>query len=400
MTDQVSWTRFFDEHPISGSTTAFETLSQQYGTLETNIDAIVAGLDNYQDGEIATFTGEAAHAFNELTEGVLGLLREVPGVAAEAKTIFENHHTELVELQSAADEALNRAQTNWNTYVAAKKRNDDAKSSIDGQVVDLEDLQTWEDNAEKDFRTSINASHRDLKIREGKLDVATAQKLDELDVGKLQDPGFWDKVGSAIVDGLVLYANIVTLGNFDELVNLFNAVMEGDLWAALWALKDILDSLVAVLAIVAIIAGSPLTWIVLGLAVAAFAATVALYVSQEADPNSGRVASGSDVVWSGINVAGALVGVKFGGILDITKNLQAGMGLRSLTHFRSGGVIALDTFADVSTFKGGVEFVIGDPIDLEEPPETLDNFLEIQQKNIESGDVEINDKNQVVIGSS
>ena len=149
----------------------------------------------------------------------------------------------------------------------------------------------------------IRAEWGDIRDEENALNRLTVDELDGIDLGDLENPGFWDRVGDAVgalVDFVVEIADIM-MGPLDEILG---ALLRGDWAQLLWELKELLDVVLVVLAVVALFIPfcAPLVIAIFVLSVTALAVNAALYHTQWPNPETGETVGLGDVLWSATGV--------------------------------------------------------------------------------------------------
>ena len=144
----------------------------------------------------------------------------------------------------------------------------------------------------------IRSEWSDIRAAEKRLDDKTISDLDDLRLGDLEDPGFWDKIVSGAFD-LMITLGTIAIGVMCPLVGLY--LMYGGDWAAmLWDLKEILDVVLVVAGVVALFfpLTAPFVIAIAALSVLALAVSATLYATQAPNPQTGETVGLGDVMWS------------------------------------------------------------------------------------------------------
>ena len=344
----TTWTEIFpdvDGSPVRGEHYEFRNARDFFQRFERDAEEIARQFDRFRDDGQASgsLEGDAAAAFARFVDQVGGELDEVPRIAGRAADIFDHHHGELNRLrewaEDGADSALARARTAWRAREDLQER----ASRLSSQVRQLEgDVRSAEDAAAADpagdtseadqlgdqlsgaqsqlggvqddldhqnaVLDDIRAEWSEIRDEENALNRLTVDELDGIDLGDLENPGFWDRVGDAVgalVDFVVEIADIM-MGPLDEILG---ALLSGDWAQLLWELKELLDVVLVVLAVVALFVPfcAPLVAVVFALSVLALAINAALYHTQWPNPETGETVGLGDVLWSatGVLFAGA-----------------------------------------------------------------------------------------------
>ena len=256
----TTWTEIFpdvDGSPVRGEHYEFRNARDFFQRFERDAAEIARQFDRFRgDGQASgSLEGDAAAAFARFVDQVGGELDEVPRIAGRAADIFDHHHGELNRLrewaEDGADSALARARTAWRAREDLQER----ASRLSSQVRQLEgDVRSAEDAAAADpagdtseadqlgdqlsgaqsqlggvqddldhqnaVLDDIRAEWSDIRDEENALNRLTVDELDGIDLGDLENPGFWDRVGDAVgalVDFVVEVADIM-MGPLDEIL--------------------------------------------------------------------------------------------------------------------------------------------------------------------------------------
>lgn len=324
---EIHWTV---TEPVIGDPATYKSGAASYNDLAEQIVGVGKLFDEYTGSDNPKFQGEAARAFNGLAETIREQLNLIPGIAGEAATLLDDHSVRLTALHESADRALATARARWRTYETTKSELLAAEQTADeypfaGQISDLgasladQRVQLLEDDLAA-ARTRLYESLDeavDLANAEDTLERSTSEGLKGIDLGAMADPGFWDKLGGALWDG------ILSIPIYGEIFGLVAAGLRGDWDAVLWRFRDLLDDILfiagvvgTVLFVVGLIVGSafalPLlfTALVLGAAVTKLLIDIHLNKTQLEDPdNPGRTISKREVALSGVAVVGAWLGL-------------------------------------------------------------------------------------------
>ncbi len=310
-----------DGDPVRGSVSEVESVVTMFDRMGTAAENIHSTFETLKDdgGDSDSLRGDAADQFREIVEAVSGSLGDLPRVAGEAHGILNDHLTRLEDLRVEAASALVRANTRWEEVEGARSAVGSAESTntrLQGQVNDLppagenpvadgdrpgaesaadgalEALGIAQGNLEE-AEADLAASKTEwggLREDEDSLNSDTSGRLDDIGLGDLSDPSWWESLLGAAFDLLM------DLSLLDELFALIEAIATGDWAAALWMLKDILDTVMLIVAVVALF--TPLGPLVAVLALTYLAATATLYFTQWPNPETGETVSGLDLAFA------------------------------------------------------------------------------------------------------
>ena len=152
------------------------------------------------------------------------------------------------------------------------------------------------DSAADDLRASREEWGR-LRGDEDELNDRTADRLDDISLGDLEDPSWWESIlGSA-------FDLVMDLTGLDALIDLVAAIASGDWAAALWALRELLDRVLMIVAVIALF--TPLGPLVLALVAIKMAASLALYATKWPHPETGQTIGLTDVAMDSADLLGA-----------------------------------------------------------------------------------------------
>ena len=147
-------------------------------------------------------------------------------------------------------------------------------------------------NSDSEYNDLVNSEH--TRNRE------TVDGLNGIDLGALEDPGFWDKVGDFLASVGEFLGGIL-----ESVANLFEALVTGDWATFFWELKKLVDVFLLVVGTIALFTGvgTVLGAMLIAAAVASFALNTGLYLTQTPDPQTGQTVGLTDVIVSGIGAA-------------------------------------------------------------------------------------------------
>ncbi len=311
--------------PVVGEPEPYASGATSYADLAGHIANIGTMFSDYTESDNPQFQGSAARAFNRLTETIAEQLIWIPGIADQVSKILSDHEAGLVRLHVDADLALASAWTNWHKYEESQFELRAAQADLDDQVLDLApsedhqrlfDAQDRHRAASSELLNSLDQA-QDLVNGESILETTTSDGLRDVNLGAMADPGFWDKVGGALWD-LVLEIPII-----GEAVALVEAFLDGDWDRFWWRLRDLLDDILyvaavigTVLFVVSLFLTAPIAFpalvvgFLVGAAVARLAIDFYLFNDQIEDPdNPGRTMTGADLALSAFATVGAVAGV-------------------------------------------------------------------------------------------
>jgi hypothetical protein len=338
----TTWTTIFpdvDGSPVRGEPSEFRTTARFFSTLAEQTRSIVDEFARFADDGQASgsLEGETGKAFGDFIEEVDSSLSELPEVSGTAADIFEQHVEELSRLrewaETGADSALARARTAWDlktdleadavqlrrSHDAIMRQIDQVDASDDGTGASDPERSNLDDargrNADSLRQTErgigeqerilagIRSEWSDIRAAERRLDDKTVSELDDIRLGDLEDPGFWDKIVSGAFD-LMITLGTIAIGVMCPLVGLY--LMYGGDWAAmLWDLKEVLDVVLVVAGVVALFfpLTAPFVIAIAALSVLALAVSATLYATQAPNPQTGETVGLGDVLWSAAAVA-------------------------------------------------------------------------------------------------
>ena len=360
----TTWTEILGStagDPVEGDPDSFEhaeTIWKKAHDSAKHIDRLFRSVK--EDTSTLNCSGLAIDAVLEVIREFDQPIGDMQRICGEVERLMRSHEQRLRELQREASSALARAEVHWRdrkNLDETSRRQTSARSAIQAQIAQLAMIPDPANEPrrlelETELRTSsaaLDNTNRNLNAAVDGLDEArrdwqrirdeeedrnreTKAGLDNIDLGKLKDPGFWDWVKDQ-VEPFVKFAAAVASGDWD---------------AALWALKEALEKIAAVIAIVAIVALIVVTGgVALGAIAAATAATIltniaiaslavsiailatdsTLFFRKSKNPETGETVDSYDLLGDAVDVGFDAVGVFTGG-----KAMK--VGLRSLS--RSG----------------------------------------------------------------
>ncbi len=326
----LSWTDIFpdvDGEPIRASLDEVESVSTMF---ERMADASQRILDEFEqvtsDAGTGSLEGDAADAFRDIVDKVTDSLGDLPGVCDDAHGALADHLSRLGDLRSEAASALARARTHWEAHEDAVRTLSSRRSSHNQATSDLDSLPpagsdpaadadrtAAEDGVEQSGRLlaaaqgSVDSAADDLRASreewgrlrgdEDELNDRTADRLDDISLGDLEDPSWWESIlGSA-------FDLVMDLTGLDALIDLVAAIASGDWAAALWALRELLDRVLMIVAVIALF--TPLGPLVLALVAIKMAASLTLYATKWPHPESGQTIGLTDVAMDSADLLGA-----------------------------------------------------------------------------------------------
>ncbi len=295
-----------DGPPIEADPGTFFDLADFFTTLKQDTELVADAFTGIVNDANADFQGESAEAFATMVGDLGSTLALVPKTAEEAAGFLRSHGTELETLRIEAQAALGRANTRYGDVQQAKINLDTAKAGRNR-------LQTQSDNFDatvcgddshriqveldlEQARGGVRLAEQALADAEGTLarsqteydglvedyrvlDSRTCTELDNIALGDLSDPSWWEQVWDGVAGFITTVASDIVMGA----INLFS----GDWEQFLWGLSDLLGGILTVLTIVALFTPiGPL--VILGLAVVKFAVDAYLYHEGSTNPRTGE----------------------------------------------------------------------------------------------------------------
>ncbi len=326
----TAWSDIFpdvDGPPVRGAPGDFTAASAAFGRMADDAQYVLAEFARITaDGDISQLRGQAATAFERFVHEVADSLGDLPRVSRDAASAFDGHRVSLDALVDEAAAALARARIAWDRkneledeLDSSTQRAERLQSQIDSLPPDSDPASSAQlggdhDNALRALRAVrdnlADAQHElsaqraewgELRAREAALRDSTRDRLDGIDLGELKDPGRFQ----SFVEGACDVICAVSL--IDECLEFVDAVLRGDWAAVLWQLREALDVVLLVGAVVLLFVPGVNVLMVglLVLAAAKLAIDAALYATKWPDPESGRVINGADLVMDSIDVVTA-----------------------------------------------------------------------------------------------
>ncbi len=334
----TTWTTIFadvDGSPVRGDVQEFRRAAGHFEHLGDDAQDALDAFRDFDGRESAgKLEGEAARAFSHFLDDVDGRLATLPRVTGEAAELFRHHEQQLGQLkqraEDAADSALARARAAWNrrneleseraelsnaSSSLARQIEQLGRSNVDGAAdAEIDSLGRRQASVAGSLSAvsgeigsltttlaGIREEWGEIRQAEDRLDEATRDGLDRIDLANLGDPGMFDKIVN-FAGGLVMTLGAVALGP----IALALMVYDGDWAALLWDLKEILDVVLMVAGVVALFfpLTAPFVIAIFALSAIALAVTTILYVTKEPNPETGETVSGWDV---GLSAAGVLL---------------------------------------------------------------------------------------------
>jgi hypothetical protein len=166
---------------------------------------------------------------------------------------------------------------------------------------------------------TLRASRREwssLADEEQQLRDTTAERLDDIDLHSLKDPGFW---GSVVEGAFELVKWVDNFTGLHDLVDALVALAHGDWANFLWRLRDFLDKALLIVGLVALFVCPALAIVLLVGASLKLAIDAGLYATGTADPKTGRPISLTDLAFDTADVVLGAIGVS-----RMTKTLAEG----------------------------------------------------------------------------
>lgn len=333
----VQWEDIFsdvDGPPVRGLPCEFTAVSTAYLAMAQDAEDVVVQFSRITGVGAAELRGQAATAFERFVRDVKDSLGDLPRVSRDASSRFSTHAGSLSDLRDAADVSLARARTAWDQLHKAEADLESANARSRALHQQMERLPPpgtdpqsdaeAEQLANKsraagtdadrltrmvsDHRDTLNGCRRAWTAHHG--DEADLRRelrdgLDSLDLGSLEDPGKLRSLCESVGGFLGEFIADFTL--LDEFAELLAAIVEGDWATALWKLREILDVVLLVIAVVALFTplGPLVAAIALGLAALKLVVDITLYAQKWPNPENGQVINGWDLVLDVIGVGAA-----------------------------------------------------------------------------------------------
>ncbi len=309
--------------PVQGTVASYQAAESECDELNVAAEACADEFDRVRSSDsIGELGGQAADQLITLVSAVDGAFHEVPPVFTTLVAIFDNHAQELSALRQEAVAALALANTRWNALrhaETARATAEDALRRINHQIRTLERtatedpvLQTqlddlygnraWHQTDVSSCSTAVadadvelgwsRDAHASLVAAECALVEHTVSCLEGIDLHDLSDPSllgqFVNDVGGFITD----FAKNIVVG----VAQLVEALVTSDWVGVLWRLSDLLESVLEVVAVVALVVAivasggllAALVSVGLALMTVKLAVDVVLTGCQRPHPDTGR----------------------------------------------------------------------------------------------------------------
>ena len=326
----LSWSEIFpdvDGDPVRASLDEVGDVATMFDRMGDASQRILDEFDRVtSESGTGSLEGEAADAFRDIVDKVADSLGDLPGVCDDAHDALADHYSRLADLRAEAASALARARTRWDAHEDAVRTLSSRRSSHSSATADVDSLPpagtdpaadadrtAAEDAAEQSGRLlaaaqgALDAAEDDLRASreewdslrgdEDELNDRTADRLDDISLGDLSDPSWWESIlGSA-------FDLVMDLTGLDALIDLVAAIASGDWAAALWALRELLDRVLLIVSVIALF--TPLGPLVLALVALKMATSIALYSTQWPSPETGQTIGLVDVAMDGTDLLGA-----------------------------------------------------------------------------------------------
>ena len=318
-----TWQTIFGvEPPVKGLLSQFESARNTFDSMKSDAQTIVDTFFDDRSSITANVNDKPGAMIVQVIDEADGGLRELPRIAGEAFDIFDAHITRLRQLRGEADGALARARTAWNRknqLTSQKSQLESQISGLEGQIdgaaddADTSDLDSDLSGAQsslgsvdselESLQNTLDAiygnqdsDYNELVAAENERNRTTADDLDGISLGDLEDPNWlesaWEGI-SGFVQGLV-----------ESVANMLEALVTGDWATFFWELKGLLDVALLILGTIALFTGigGPLGVLLITLAVASFALNTGLYITQTPNPQTGQTVGLLDVGISALGV--------------------------------------------------------------------------------------------------
>lgn len=279
MAKRVPWSGIlhgYDE-PVLGRVSDYERAEREFRRLKTAATDIHTEFGRITSGrEIGEIKGQAANQLATLVGGIDSALDHLAPVLSQVETLFRKHAEDLEDLHKKAGDALDLANTRWNTYnaeVSNAASEIETLNWIDTQIENLQySTETVEEvDAERDRlegqrwtqQLAVNSAvskrtaaseelelsktaHKNLAEDEDGIIDATVKGFDNLDMTGLEDGNALLEAAGAIIGGAGNMVGAVLEGVFE----LADALLDGRFMDAVWMLSDLLGEILDVVAVV------------------------------------------------------------------------------------------------------------------------------------------------------
>ncbi len=355
-----------DGPPIEAKPETFDGLAEFFGQLAQDTDLVAESFDKIVNDANADFQGEAAVAFAGMVGDLGTTLALVPATAREAVGFLRSHATELTALREAANTALARANTRYDEVQRAEETLRSAQSgrnnlqqqvdNFDATVcgddshrvqaqLDLDDARRAEGRAETaldDARDELGRSkieYNNLVEDYRELDNQTCTDLDNIKLGDLSDPSWWEQAWNGVSGFIVDLVTDIFVGAFEMVAGL----VTGDWERMLWGMSDFLGGVLTVLSLLAFATGFGAPLAIALLATTKLVIDAGLMFADSTNPRTGEQISLVDLAFTGLTAAAGGFGARAAATAPAGTPAQS--GFRSLFMAPNGGPGQLRTVA-------------------------------------------------------
>lgn len=345
------------DDPVKGSPCTYFSAAYEAEDLKTSITTVADEFERVTSSDqLGAMKGQAARQLFTLMGEIDSSVTDVPPLIADLEQVFRDHERRLTALQESAASALARAQWHWDEAESARSDRSDAQGEVarlNQQIRQLESANV--DGSQDDQieiaeinRISANGRLRSASTRLNDAEVGltisrreheglasdyrqlvsdTSTSIRDLDLGGLQDPNailaFLAGVGSFVWDwtgGLIVEL-------VEGIVELVAAALSGDWGRMLWALSDLIGTVLKIAMVISIAAmvigtggaglpallaiAAPIATTVTAIGSAAkLVVTTALFATQSPHPETGRTVTGADLFVDGVFAATGGLGLR------------------------------------------------------------------------------------------
>jgi hypothetical protein len=386
-----AWAETLGQDWVEGVLATFEYATNKWQSIEDSARNLDNEFGQFASGvQNGNFAGNAADAFSELLTETRQAIGDLPSVAADFRTILSNHTEQLAALHTSARIAVARARANWSALHVAEANSDLAtqrqkmlRSQIQQvqlsgdpvqqiEVTNLLDAEATAAGEAQSHLVSVSraqaavaadqASYNTIRDDETTLNDQTANALGAVDLRSLRDPSWIEKVGHSVGKFFTDFAQNVQ--------DLIGAVARGDWTRALWELRDVVNSLLLVVGLVALVlafvaSGGTLAFLFAAAAFAGAAVMLAidttLFVGDSTHPETGQKIGIKDLVFDVIGVVAAGVGLskagaalsKSGGRFVAGDGVKLAGGMGTTAKSKNIVRVAFDQASGIDVFKAG-----------------------------------------------
>ncbi len=373
--------------PVIGEPGEFDDAAEFWGRAQDRADDVYRAFERIKTGDNLGCHGLSMQEFAELVDDFDQPLDRLAKVCGDVEHVLSRHSRRLDALRVSADSALARAVerrerlnallVDADGFASQRSRlssqieglNDDAppdeKTRLTGDMSDIQADQLANErniNAVQDELDESRQDWRDLHQDEEDLCRDTCRDIEDIELGKLRDPGLLQRIlahGPNVLGmAMEVFEEIAEALDWDETIGDF-----------LWAFDDALSKVGAVLAVIGVallVVGAIVTspvWAtvvavaiavvaVVGLvvAIAKFATSSTLYSTQW-DNKKGERKSGGDVA---LDAVGAVLAA-FGAASAVSglKNIWATKGALSEAQAVADGKAAFARVKVAESWSGG-----------------------------------------------